>query len=70
MIGRSISPADTGNFFGTELNVTVADEIQLFSDNVNNEIKKIALFRAHENGIMIKEMILPGHPEIILLFHM
>ncbi len=56
MIGRSITPADTGNFLGIELNITGPGEIQLFSENVNESDLKLVRISAKENGISIKEM--------------
>lgn len=56
MIGRSITPADTGEFFGSRLNVTGTNEIQLYSDNLSEEFRKIVLRSAGETGVSILNM--------------
>lgn len=56
MIGRSITPADTGEFFGTSHNVTRTGEIQLYSDNLNEEFRKLVLRSAGETGVSVIDM--------------
>lgn len=56
MIGRSITPADTGEFFGTRHNVTRPDEIQLYSDNLNKAFRKLVLRSAAETGVSVLDM--------------
>lgn len=56
MIGRSITPADTGEFFGSRHNVTRTGEIQLFSDNLNEEFRKLVFRSAVETGVSVLDM--------------
>jgi hypothetical protein len=56
MIGRSITPADTGEFFGTRHNVTRTGEILLYSDNLNEEFRKMVLRSAGETGMSVLDL--------------
>lgn len=53
MIGRTIAPADTGSFLGEPMNVTKPDAIQLYSDQLTAEERKIILRSARKSGIAI-----------------
>jgi hypothetical protein len=56
MIGRSITPADTGEFFGTRHNVTRPGEVLLYSDNVKEKFKKLLRRSARETGLSILDI--------------
>ncbi len=56
MIGRSITPADTGDYSGTPLDVTGPNEIQVYSGNVKSEFRKQMLRSAVKAGLSVLEM--------------
>ncbi len=56
MIGRSLTPADTGRFMNFKLNVTRPGEIQMFSSEGIDEMKKIAAKSSAETGVTILDL--------------
>lgn len=56
MIGRSKTPADTGNFFGMELNVTNPGEVMMYTRHESSELMKIISRSAEKTGIKVKNM--------------
>jgi hypothetical protein len=55
MIGRSITPSDTGKFMGFDLTVTKPGEIQMFSDINNPQLSDIIKRCADESGIQVTD---------------
>jgi Zn-dependent M28 family amino/carboxypeptidase len=55
MIGRSITPADTGKFMGVDLNVTQAGEVQMFSGPSSSGFLKIVESAAAKTGVKVTD---------------
>ena len=56
MIGRSKTPADTGSFFGMDMNVTDPGEVMMYSRHESSELMKIISGSAKKTGIKVIDM--------------
>ncbi|MEZ5019355.1 MAG: M20/M25/M40 family metallo-hydrolase [Bacteroidales bacterium] len=56
MIGRSRTPADTGSFFGMDLNVTDRGEVMLYTRHESTDLMKIISGSAENTGIKVIDM--------------
>jgi hypothetical protein len=56
MIGRSKTPADTGTFFGMEMNVTGKGEVMLYTKHESSDLMKIISGSADKEGIRVIDM--------------
>jgi len=56
MIGRSKTPADTGSFFGMELNVTNPGEVMMYTRHESSELMKIISGSAEKTGMKVIDM--------------
>lgn len=55
MIGRSISPSDTGKLFGMTLNVTGKDEILLYNEHKSSALLKIVDAASLKTGVKVTD---------------
>jgi hypothetical protein len=56
MVGRSRMPADTGKFYGYDLDVTQPGEIYAYTAHESSELLNIMNISARESGINVKDM--------------
>jgi Zn-dependent M28 family amino/carboxypeptidase len=56
MIGRSKTPADTGSFYGLEMNVTGPGEVIMYTRHESTELMKIISRSAEKTGIKVIDM--------------
>lgn len=56
MIGRSKTPADTGTFYGMEMNVTNPGEVMMYTRHESSELMKIISGSADKTGIKVIDM--------------
>lgn len=56
MIGRSVTPADTGTFFGFDIDVTKKGEVMMYSKHESTELDKIIKKAASRTGMSIRDM--------------
>ena len=56
MIGRSKTPADTGSFFGMEMNVTNPGEVMMYTRHESSELMKIISGSAEKTDIKVIDM--------------
>ena len=56
MIGRSKTPADTGSFFGMELNVTNPGEVMMYTRHESSDLLKIISGSAKKTDIKVIDM--------------
>jgi len=56
MIGRSKTPADTGSFFGMELNVTNPGEVMMYTRHESSDLMKIISGSAKKTDIKVIDM--------------
>jgi hypothetical protein len=56
MIGRSKTPADTGSFYGLEMNVTGPGEVIMYTRHESTELMKIISGSAEKTGIKVIDM--------------
>ena len=56
MIGRSATPADTGNFMGIKPNVTKKEEIMLYSEHKSTQLMNTVLQAAGKTGVKVLDM--------------
>jgi hypothetical protein len=53
MIGRTISPADTGSFMGIKPNVTGKDEIMLYNEGKSTQLLKMVTDASAKTGVKV-----------------
>jgi hypothetical protein len=56
MIGRSSTPADTGTFFGMEMNVTDKGEVMMYTRHESSELMPVIYGSAEMTGIEVIDM--------------
>jgi Zn-dependent M28 family amino/carboxypeptidase len=56
MVGRSKMEADTGKFYGINLDITPPGEILVYTDHESSELLQIMTASAKEAGIRVKDM--------------
>jgi hypothetical protein len=56
MVGRSVTPADTGKFYGYDLDVTQPGEIYAYTAHESSELLNIMNMSARESGVNVKDM--------------
>jgi hypothetical protein len=56
MIGRSATPADTGKFFGFDVDVTKKGEVMMYTKHESTDLAKIIEKSAAKTGMSIRDM--------------